>query len=51
MLQWWVQSSWWWRSDGLAVDDLALGIYGYIDFDLKREVAMRERERERERAE
>ena len=33
------------RSDGLAVDDLALRIYSYTDFDLERE---RERERERE---
>ena len=40
---------WWWTSDDLEVDDLALGIYGYIDFDLGRGVAMRERERERER--
>ena len=46
LLQWWVQSLWWWRSDGLEVDDLALGIYGYIDFDLGRGVAMPERERE-----
>ena len=39
---------WWWTSDDLEVDDLALGIYGYIDFDLGRGVAMPERERKRE---
>ena len=43
-----MQSLGWWRSDGLEVDDLALGIYGYIDFDLGRGVAMPERERKRE---